>query len=148
MVLIQFYFHHVEVFINIALPVLLHLITYHWLFFYNQKNIIVTVLYLFSVKYQHSFTSITPLTNLWLLFCYRRHIVVTLLYLFSVDYQHSHTSITPLMIAAGRGFTSVVEQLLNLGANINVKASNDWTALYLAQKFKHEDICELLEANM
>ncbi|VDI58889.1 ATP-dependent RNA helicase YTHDC2 [Mytilus galloprovincialis] len=66
----------------------------------------------------------------------------------SLDYQHSHTSITPLMIAAGRGFTSVVEQLLNLGANINVKASNDWTALYLAQKFKHEDICELLEANM
>lgn len=66
----------------------------------------------------------------------------------SVDYQHSQTSITPLMIAAGRGYTAVVEQLLNLGANINIKASNDWTALYLAQKFNHIAICELLEANM
>lgn len=66
----------------------------------------------------------------------------------SVDYQHSETSITPLMVAAGRGFTAIVEQLLNLGANISVKAANDWTALYLAQKFKHTAICELLEANM
>lgn len=52
------------------------------------------------------------------------------------------------MVAAGRGFTAIVEQLLNLGANINIKAANDWTSLYLAQKFKHTAICELLEANM
>jgi ankyrin repeat protein len=67
---------------------------------------------------------------------------------FIVDYQHSETSITPLMVAAGRGYTAVVEQLVNLGANINIKASNDWTAVYLSQKFHHTAVCELLEANM
>jgi ankyrin repeat protein len=41
------------------------------------------------------------------------------------------------MVAAGRGYTAVVEQLVNLGANINIKASNDWTAVYLAQKFRY-----------
>ena len=35
----------------------------------------------------------------------------------TVDYQHSETSITPLMIASGRGFTEVVAQLLNMGAD-------------------------------
>jgi hypothetical protein len=47
------------------------------------------------------------------------------------------------MVAAGRGYTAVVEQLVNLGANINIKASNDWTAVYLAQKFHHTAVCEL-----
>ena len=52
------------------------------------------------------------------------------------------------MIAAGRGFINVVEQLLNLGANVQVKAGNHWTALDWARKFDHTDIIELLEANM
>lgn len=66
----------------------------------------------------------------------------------SVDYQHSETSVTPLMVAAGRGYLNTVEQLLNLGANINVRASNDWTALDWAKKMKHPEIVELLEAYM
>ena len=65
-----------------------------------------------------------------------------------VDYGHSQTSITPLMVAAGRDFYTVVEQLLSLGANANIRASNDWTALDWARKFERIDIIELLEAQM
>ena len=65
-----------------------------------------------------------------------------------VDYMHSSTSATPLMICAGRGFFSAVEELLTLGANPSIKASNEWTALDWAKKFERPDIVELLEANM
>ena len=68
--------------------------------------------------------------------------------IFTVDYQHSETSITPLMIAAGRGFTEVVEQLLNMGADAGIKASNDWTALDWAKKFQRDDIVDMLEAHL
>lgn len=44
----------------------------------------------------------------------------------SVDYRHSETSATPLMVAVGRGFLSQTEQLLSMGANVNIKASNGW----------------------
>ncbi|XP_041370241.1 3'-5' RNA helicase YTHDC2-like isoform X2 [Gigantopelta aegis] len=66
----------------------------------------------------------------------------------SVDYSHSETSVTPLMIASGRGFVGVTEQLLNLGANVNIRASNDWTALDWAKKFDRMEIVEILEANL
>ena len=52
------------------------------------------------------------------------------------------------MIAAGRGFFEVVEQLVTLGANVNLQASNDWTALDWARRFQRADIVELLEAYM
>lgn len=65
-----------------------------------------------------------------------------------MDYAHSETSATPLMIAAGRGFFDIVEQLLSLGTNVNIRARNDWTALDWAKKFEHTDITELLEAHM
>ena len=68
--------------------------------------------------------------------------------IFSVDYQHSETSITPLMIAAGRGFTDIVEQLLNMGADATKKASNEWTALDWAKKFQREEIIDMLEAHL
>uniref|UniRef100_A0AAR2LMR3 RNA helicase n=1 Tax=Pygocentrus nattereri TaxID=42514 RepID=A0AAR2LMR3_PYGNA len=42
----------------------------------------------------------------------------------SVDYRHSETSATPLMVAAGRGFISQMEQLLSIGASVYIKASN------------------------
>ncbi|XP_064618810.1 3'-5' RNA helicase YTHDC2-like [Lineus longissimus] len=64
----------------------------------------------------------------------------------SVDYMHSETSATPLMIAAGRGFGQIVEQLLCLGANTNIRASNGWSALDWAKKFDRNDVIELLEA--
>lgn len=68
--------------------------------------------------------------------------------LISVDYIHSATSATPLMVAAGRGFPAVVEQLLALGANANLRASNGWTALDWAKRFNQAEVVELLEAHM
>ncbi|XP_061172936.1 3'-5' RNA helicase YTHDC2-like isoform X2 [Saccostrea echinata] len=66
----------------------------------------------------------------------------------SVDYQHSETSLSALMIAAARGFTAVVEHLLNFGANAKLKSSNDWTALDFAKKFNQEEVIEMLQAYM
>lgn len=43
-----------------------------------------------------------------------------------VDYMHSETGATPLMVTAGRGFLSQMERLLNMGADINLKAFNGW----------------------
>lgn len=66
----------------------------------------------------------------------------------SVDYMHSETSVTPLMVAVSRGFVAVAEQLLNMGANFNVRSINEWTAMDYARKFNQEDTIELLEAYM
>ena len=52
------------------------------------------------------------------------------------------------MIAAGRGFVSVIEQLLSMGADAGLKASNDWTAVDWAKKFQRDDIVAILEAHM
>ncbi|KAK0178149.1 hypothetical protein PV328_002126 [Microctonus aethiopoides] len=66
----------------------------------------------------------------------------------SVDYQHSNTSVTPLMVAAGRGSINTTEQLLNLGANLNIRASNEWTALDWARSMNQIECAELIEAYM
>lgn len=66
----------------------------------------------------------------------------------SVDYQHSETGVTPLMVACGRGCVTTVEQLLHLGANVDIRASNDWTALDWARNFNRSDIIEILEAHI
>ena len=65
-----------------------------------------------------------------------------------MDYQHSQTSVTPLMIAAGRGFPEMVNQLLGMGADPELKACNDWTAISWAKKFERDDIVSLLEAHV
>ncbi|CAB1318506.1 unnamed protein product [Coregonus sp. 'balchen'] len=64
----------------------------------------------------------------------------------SVDYMHSETSATPLMVAAGRGFLSQIEQLLSMGASIRIKASNGWTALDWAKHFQQAEVVDLLES--
>nr|CAD7395571.1 unnamed protein product [Timema cristinae] len=64
----------------------------------------------------------------------------------SVDYQHSETSVTPLMVAAGRGDLNTAEQLLSLGANVNIKASNDWAALDWARNLNQVEMMDLIEA--
>lgn len=66
----------------------------------------------------------------------------------SVDYQHSTTSVTPLMVAAGRGCLNTTEQLLNLGANLNLRADNEWTALDWARNMNQTECAELIEAYM
>ena len=63
-----------------------------------------------------------------------------------MDYVQSETGTTPLMTAAARGFSNVVEYLLNLGASVSFKTSSQWTALEFAKKFGHEEIVGLLEA--
>lgn len=52
------------------------------------------------------------------------------------------------MVTAGRGYVNTAEQLLNLGASLNVRASNDWTALNWARIMKQNDVVELIEAYM
>ncbi|KAM6985128.1 LOW QUALITY PROTEIN: 3'-5' RNA helicase YTHDC2 [Aplochiton taeniatus] len=64
----------------------------------------------------------------------------------SVDYMHSATSVTSLMAAAGRGFLAQMEQLLSMGASINIKASNGWTALDWAKHFNQVEAVDLLES--
>ncbi|XP_064165023.1 3'-5' RNA helicase YTHDC2 [Anguilla rostrata] len=64
----------------------------------------------------------------------------------SVDYRHSETSATPLMVAAGRGFLGPMEQLLSMGASVNMKASNGWTALDWAKHFNQAEAVDLLES--
>ncbi|XP_028912181.1 3'-5' RNA helicase YTHDC2 isoform X2 [Ornithorhynchus anatinus] len=64
----------------------------------------------------------------------------------SVDYRHSGTSVTALMIAAGRGFISQLEQLIRLGANIHNKAANGWMAIDWAKHFGHAEIVDVLES--
>ncbi|KAI5141604.1 3'-5' Rna Helicase Ythdc2, partial [Manis pentadactyla] len=64
----------------------------------------------------------------------------------SVDYRHSETSATALMVAAGRGFSSQVEQLISMGANVHSKASNGWMALDWAKHFGQTEVVDLLES--
>ncbi|XP_065600330.1 3'-5' RNA helicase YTHDC2 [Cyrtonyx montezumae] len=64
----------------------------------------------------------------------------------SVDYRHSETSATALMIASGRGFTSQVEQLIRMGANIHCKSPNGWMALDWAKHFGQTEVVDLLES--
>lgn len=52
------------------------------------------------------------------------------------------------MIAAARGFAAVVEHLLNFGADVKLKSSNDWIALDFAKKFNQEEVIEMLQAYM
>ncbi|XP_041666905.1 3'-5' RNA helicase YTHDC2 [Cheilinus undulatus] len=66
----------------------------------------------------------------------------------NVDYRHSETGSTPLMVAAGRGFIMQVEQLLNMGADVNMKASNGWTPLDFAQHFQQTDVVDLLRSSI
>uniref|UniRef100_A0A671M4S5 RNA helicase n=1 Tax=Sinocyclocheilus anshuiensis TaxID=1608454 RepID=A0A671M4S5_9TELE len=66
----------------------------------------------------------------------------------SVDYRHSETSATPLMVSSGRGFLSQMEQLLSMGANANIKASNSWTALDWAKHFNQTEAVDLLESHI
>ncbi|XP_056289320.1 3'-5' RNA helicase YTHDC2 isoform X2 [Pseudoliparis swirei] len=66
----------------------------------------------------------------------------------SVDYRHSDTGASPLMVAAARGFITQMEQLLSMGADINMKASNGWTALDFAKHFQQADAMDLLKSSI
>ena len=52
------------------------------------------------------------------------------------------------MVAAGRGKLDITEQLLTLGANTSIRASNNWTALDWAVNRGQCATAELIEAYM
>ncbi|KAM9841444.1 3'-5' RNA helicase YTHDC2 [Aulostomus maculatus] len=66
----------------------------------------------------------------------------------SVDYTHRETGATPLMVAAGRGFLTQVERLLSMGADINMKAANGWTAVDFAKHFQQTEAVDLLTSSI
>ena len=69
-------------------------------------------------------------------------------FLSAVDYQHTDTGVTPLMTAAGRGFMKDVDILLQLGANLHLKARDGRTALDWARTWERSEICNLLESHL
>nr|XP_040053239.1 3'-5' RNA helicase YTHDC2 isoform X1 [Gasterosteus aculeatus aculeatus]XP_040053241.1 3'-5' RNA helicase YTHDC2 isoform X1 [Gasterosteus aculeatus aculeatus] len=66
----------------------------------------------------------------------------------NVDYRHSDTGASPLMAAAARGLLTQMEQLLSMGADINLKASNGWTAFDFAKHFQQTDAMDLLKSSI
>ncbi|KAM6901867.1 3'-5' RNA helicase YTHDC2 isoform 2-T2 [Lycodopsis pacificus] len=66
----------------------------------------------------------------------------------NVDYRHSDTGASALMVAAAQGFLTQMAQLLSMGADINMKASNDWTALDFAKHFQQTDAMDLLKSSI
>ncbi|XP_076020460.1 3'-5' RNA helicase YTHDC2 [Genypterus blacodes] len=65
----------------------------------------------------------------------------------NVDYMHSETGTTAAMVAAGRGFLPQLVQLISMGANINIKAANSWTAVDFAQHFNQMEAMDLLKSS-
>ncbi|KAJ0056946.1 hypothetical protein NL108_000769, partial [Boleophthalmus pectinirostris] len=66
----------------------------------------------------------------------------------NVDYTHSETGATALMVAAGRGCIMQMQQLLSMGADMNIKASNGWSALDFAMHFNQMDAVDLLRSSI
>ncbi|XP_072227665.1 3'-5' RNA helicase YTHDC2 isoform X2 [Leuresthes tenuis] len=66
----------------------------------------------------------------------------------NVDSMHSETGATALMVSAGRGFLMQMQQLLIMGANINIVASNGWTAFDFAKHFQQTDAMDLLRSSI
>lgn len=66
----------------------------------------------------------------------------------NVDYTHSETGATALMVAAGRGYIAQMQQLLSMGADINLKASNGWSPLDFAMHFNQMEALDLLKSSI
>uniref|UniRef100_A0A096MCZ8 RNA helicase n=1 Tax=Poecilia formosa TaxID=48698 RepID=A0A096MCZ8_POEFO len=65
-----------------------------------------------------------------------------------VDFMHSETGSTALMVSAARGFLPQTQQLLSMGADINMKASNGWTALDFAKHFQQTEAMDILKSSI
>jgi len=52
---------------------------------------------------------------------------------------------TPLHLAAVQGYTTIVSELLNKGADVNASTRSGWTALYCAAQGGREDVVRILE---
>lgn len=66
----------------------------------------------------------------------------------NVDYTHSETGATALMIAAGRGCIAQMQQLLGMGADMHLKASNGWSPLDFAMHFNQMEAVDLLKSSI
>ncbi|XP_011502346.1 PREDICTED: probable ATP-dependent RNA helicase YTHDC2 [Ceratosolen solmsi marchali] len=66
----------------------------------------------------------------------------------SIDYQHSETLVSVLMIAAGHGYLNIIEQLLNIGINVNLRSCNNWTAFDWAKHMNQLECAELIKTYM
>ncbi|XP_039291006.1 3'-5' RNA helicase YTHDC2 [Nilaparvata lugens] len=62
----------------------------------------------------------------------------------SVDHQHPSSRVTPLMAACMHGHVEIAEELLILGASLDLTINNNKTAYQFAKEFGHEDIQFLL----
>lgn len=66
----------------------------------------------------------------------------------NVDYTHSQTGATALMVAAGRGCIAQMQQLLSMGADLKLKASNGWSSLDFAMHFNQMEAVDLLKSSI
>jgi len=62
-----------------------------------------------------------------------------------IDLESTCSGKTALMYAAKYGNTSIVEQLINAGAKMDVKSKKGRTAMDYAIKYEHNSIIELLK---
>lgn len=63
-----------------------------------------------------------------------------------IDYQHSTTKMTALIVSAARGNLMLIEQLIELGANLDIQdPKNNRNALEWAQHFKQTQAVEYIE---
>lgn len=61
--------------------------------------------------------------------------------------ERDENGTTPMMIAAAKGLTAMVKELLNHGADVNAQDLDNWTALLCATKAGYLEIVEFLVEN-
>ncbi|KAH7841076.1 hypothetical protein Vadar_025239 [Vaccinium darrowii] len=65
-----------------------------------------------------------------------------------LNYQHSSSGLTPLMVFAGKGRVGDVCMLLTFGADCNLKASDGFTALDLAERENQGEAAAIIKTHM
>ncbi|XP_055600297.1 3'-5' RNA helicase YTHDC2-like [Uranotaenia lowii] len=66
-----------------------------------------------------------------------------------INFQHTETKMTALMIAAAKGYTSVVKRLLDMGADSSIKGKHNFTALDWSVSINGYNACsQMLEQAM
>lgn len=67
----------------------------------------------------------------------------------SIDYRQSETTMTSLMVASARGFPNLVEHLLGLGADPELKdTKQNWSAIDWARNFNQNHVLQIFEQFM
>ena len=67
----------------------------------------------------------------------------------NIDFRHSETTMTTLMVASARGFSNLVEHLLEMGADPELKDEKQcWSAMDWARNFKQGHIMQIFDNYM